>query len=140
MVIQYEGNIGLQMQEVLTSLSQDSVATFVIAFLKRHQIPYKQNSSRDIYYLDHPDMSVIRCSLNEVANLEEMSLLYQLEWDTEALSYSGNPITEKDEFGVFLQLKMLQKYPDLNFIFSRNERENFRDLQDLFIGEAVILV
>jgi hypothetical protein len=139
MVIQYEGNFGLQMEEMLISLSQDSVATFVIAFLQRHQIPYKLDS-QDIFYLDHPDEPVISCFLDEVDNLEEMSLLYQLEWDNNPLSYIEDPITEDDEFGVFLQLKMLQKYPNLNFVFSRNERPGNRDLEDLFIGEAVTLV
>ncbi|HAF84847.1 MAG TPA: hypothetical protein DCG32_00435 [Sphaerochaeta sp.] len=138
MVIQYEGNIGFQMQEMLTSLSQDSVSEFVIAFLKRYQIPYRQNS-HDIFYYDHPNSLVISCSLDEVTNLEEMSLLYQLEWDNNPLSYIGDTITEDDEFGVFLQLKMLQKYPNLNFVFSRNEKGP-RDLKALFIGEAVTLV
>jgi hypothetical protein len=77
--------------------------------------------------------------LDEVTNLEEMSLLYQLEWDNNPLSYIGDTITEDDEFGVFLQLKMLQKYPNLNFVFSRNEKGP-RDLKALFIGEAVTLV
>jgi len=139
MVIQYEGNFGLQMEEMLISLSQDSVATFVIAFLKRHQIPYYLDS-QDIFYYDHPDEPMISCFLDKVDNLEEMSLLYQLEWDNNPLSYIGDPITEDDEFGVFLQLKMLQKYPNLNFVFSRNERPGNRDLEDLFIGEAVTLV
>ncbi|MBI9095226.1 MAG: hypothetical protein JEY71_10120 [Sphaerochaeta sp.] len=138
MVIQYEGNIGFQMQEMLTSLSQDSVSEFVIAFLKRHQIPYRQNS-HGIFYSGHPKSLVISCSLDEVANLEEMSLLYQLEWENNPLSYIEDTITEDDEFGVFLQLKMLQKYPNLNFVFSRNEKDS-RDLEDLFIGEAVTLV
>ena len=139
MVIQYEGNFGLQMEEMLISLSQDSVATFVIAFLKRHQIPYYLDS-QDIFYYDHPDEPMISCFLDKVDNLEEMSLLYQLEWDNNPLSYIGDTITEVDEFGVFLQLKMLQKYPNLNFVFSRNERPGNRDLEDLFIGEAVTLV
>ena len=139
MVIQYEGNFGIQMEEMLISLSQDSVATFVIAFLKRHQISYHLNS-QDIFCYDHPDEPVICCYLDEVDNLEEMNLLYQLEWDNEAISYSGNPITDDDEFGVFLQLKMLQKYPTLNFVFSRNERPDPRGLEDLFIGEELTLV
>ena len=48
MVIQYEGSYSFQMQEMLTSLSQDSIATFVIAFLIRHQIRYKLNE-HEIY-------------------------------------------------------------------------------------------
>ena len=139
MVIQYEGNFGVQMEEMLTSLSQDSVATFVIAFLKRHQIPYYLDS-QDIFYLDHQDEPIISCYLDEVDNLEEMSLLYQLEWDNNPLSYTNDPITEEDEFGVFLQLKMLQKYPNLNYVFSRNERPDPRGLEDLFIGEELTLV
>ena len=139
MVIQYEGNFGLQMEEMLTSLSQDSVATFVIAFLKRHQIPYKMDS-QNIYYYDHPDEPMITCFLDEVDNLEEMSLLYQLEWDNNPLSYIADTIIEEDEFGVFLQLKMLQKYPNLNFVFSRNEKPNPRGLEELFIGEELPLV
>ena len=139
MVVQYEGNFGLQMEEMLTSLSQDSVATFVIAFLQRHQIPFYLNS-QDIYYYDHPDEPMISCFLDKVDNLEEMNLLYQLEWDNNPLSYIGDPITEEDEFGVFLQLKMLQKYPNLNFVFSRNERPDPKSLEDLFIGEELNLV
>lgn len=138
MVIQYEGNIGFQMQEMLTSLSQDSVSAFVIAFLQRHRIPFKQNSHA-IFNYGHPDAPVVRCFLDEVDNLEEMSLLYQLEWDHNPLAYIADTITEEGEFGVFLQLKVLQKYPNLNFVFSRNEKD-LRDLEDLFIGEAVTLV
>lgn len=137
MVIQYEGNIGFQMQEMLTSLSQDSVSEFVIAFLQRHRIPFKQNSHA-IFNYSHPDEPVIRCFLDEVANLEEMNLLYQLEWDHNPLEYIEDTITE-EEFGVFLQLKVLQKYPTLNFVFSRNDKDP-RDLEALFIGEAVTLV
>ena len=137
MVIQYEGNIGFQMQEMLTSLSQDSVSAFVIAFLQRHRIPYEQDS-HTIFSFDHPDEPVIRCSLDEVDNLEEMNLLYQLEWDHNPLEYIADTITE-EAFGVFLQLKVLQKYPTLNFVFSRNDNDP-RDLQDLFIGEAVTLI
>ena len=139
MVIQYEGSYSFQMQEMLTSLSQDSIATFVIAFLKRHQIPYKQKS-QDIFYFGHADSPVISCFLDDVDNLEEMNLLYQLEWDNNPLSYIEDPITEDDEFGVFLQLKMLQKYPNLNFMFSRNKRPDPSDLKDLFIGEELTLV
>ena len=138
MVIQYEGSYSFQMQEMLTSLSQDSVAEFVIAFLKRHQIPYKL-SPKKIYYLDQPDEPVIRCSLDDVDNLEEMDLLYQLEWENNPLSYLGNTSNEEEKLGVFLQLKILQKYPNLNFVFSRNEKDP-RDLQEMFIREAVILV
>ncbi len=137
MVIQYEGNIGFQMQEMITSLSQDSVSTFVVAFLKRYQIPFYQDSN-GIFYYDHPNTPVIRCFLDEVADLEEMNLLYQVEWENNPLAYLADTIIE-DEFGVFLQLRMLQKYPDLNFVFSRNEKDP-RDLQDLFIGKAVTLV
>ena len=72
-------------------------------------------------------------------NLEEMSLLYQLEWDHNPLAYIADTITEEGEFGVFLQLKVLQKYPNLNFVFSRNEKD-LRDLEALFIGETVTLV
>jgi hypothetical protein len=139
MVIQYEGNIGFQMQEMLTSLSQDSVSTFVIAFLQRHQIPFNQNSS-GIFYYDHPDTPMISCFLDEVDNLEEMSLLYQLEWENNPLAYLGDTITEDDEFGVFLLLKMLQMYQEINFVFSRNERRDQRDLEDMFIGKAVTLI
>lgn len=138
MVIQYEGSYSFQMQEMLTSLSQDSVAEFVVAFLQRHQIPYKL-SPKKIYYLDHPDEPVIRCSLDDVDNLEEMDLLYQLEWENNPLSYMGNTSNEEDKLGVFLQLKILQKYPNLNFVFSRNVKDP-RDLQEMFIREAVILV
>ena len=139
MVVQYEGNFALQMEEMLISLSQDSVATYVIAFLKRHQIPYNMNS-QNIYYYDHPDEPMISCFLDEVDNLEEMNLLYQLEWDNNPLSYTNDPITEDDGVGVFLLLKMLQKYPTLNFIFSRNERPDPRGVEDLFIGEEQTLV
>ena len=139
MVIQYEGRFNFQMQEMLTSLSQDSVAEFVIAFLKRHQIRFKQNSSQGIFYLDHPNEPVISCSLDEVSNLEDMSLLYELEWENNPLSYVENTISERNGLGVFLQLKMVQKYPNLNFIFKRNEND-VRDLQEMFIREAVILV
>lgn len=138
MVIQYEGNFGVQMEEMLTSLSQDSIATFVIAFLKRHQIRYKLNA-HEIYYFGHPDQPLISCSLDKVDNLEEMNLLYQLEWDNNPLSFIEDPITEDDEFGVFLQLKMLQKYPNLNFVFRKNER-GVRDLEEMFIKDAVLLV
>lgn len=137
MVIQYEGTIGFQMQEMITSLSQDSVSAFVVTFLQRHQIPFKQNAN-GIFYYDHPDEPLITCFLDEVDNLEDMSLLYQLEWENNPLAFINDAITEEGEFGVFLLLKMLQKYPDLNFIFSRNEMDP-RDLQDLFIGEAVTL-
>lgn len=139
MVIHYEGSYSFQMQEMLTSLSQDSVATFVVAFLRRHQIPFKQNASHDIFYLGHRDAPVLRCSLDEASNLEDMNLLYQLEWENNPLSYITRAINEEDEFGVFLQLKMLQKYPNLNFIFTRNKK-NPKDLETLFLGEAVILV
>jgi len=77
--------------------------------------------------------------LDEVSNLEDMNLLYQLEWEHNPLTFIGNTKTEEDELGVFLQLKMLQKYPNLNFIFSRNKRY-LRSLEDLFIGEAMILI
>ena len=138
MVIQYENTIGFQMQEMLTSLSQDSVSDFVVSFLQKHQIPFKQNAN-GIFYYDHPDAPLITCFLDEVDTLEDMSLLYQLEWENNPLAYSNDTITEEGEFGVFLLLKMLQKYPDLNFIFSRNEMDP-RDLQDRFIREAVTLV
>ncbi len=139
MVVQYRGSYSFQMQEMLTSLSQDSVGEFVIAFLQRHQISFKQNSSLGIFSLKHPDQPLIRCSLDEVSNLEDMNLLYQLEWEHNPLTFIGNTKTEEDELGVFLQLKMLQKYPNLNFIFSRNKRY-LRSLEDLFIGEAMILI
>lgn len=138
MVIQYEGNFGVQMEEMITSLSQDSIATFVIAFLKRHQIPYKQKS-QDIFYFGHADSPVISCFLDDVDNLEEMNLLYQLEWANNPLSYIGHTATEENELGVFLLLKMLQKYPGLNFVFRRNERA-IRDLEEMFIKDAVLLV
>ncbi|MDY0287299.1 MAG: hypothetical protein RBR15_00575 [Sphaerochaeta sp.] len=139
MVIQYEGSYSFQMQQMLTSLSQDSVSEFVIAFLQRHQIRFRQNPSHDIFYLGHRDEPVIRCSLDEVDNLEDMNLLYQLEWEHNPLSCISSSIKEDDQFSVFLQLKMLQKYPNLNFVFSRN-RKDPRELQDLFIGEAVLLI
>ncbi len=138
MVIQYEGSYSFQMQEMLTSLSQDSVAEFVIAFLKRHQIPYKLDLHR-IYYLAHPDEPVVKCSLDKVDNLEEMNLLYQLEWENNPLAYIEDKTAEEDELGVFLLLKMLQKYPNLNFVFTKNEKD-LRDLQDRFINEAVLLI
>ncbi|HKM07973.1 MAG TPA: hypothetical protein VJ869_13410 [Sphaerochaeta sp.] len=138
MVIQYEGSYSFQMQEMLTSLSQDSVAEFVIAFLKRHQIRYKLNA-HEIYYFGHPDQPLISCSLDKVDNLEEMNLLYQLEWANNPLSYIGHTATEENELGVFLLLKMLQKYPGLNFVFRRNERA-IRDLEEMFIKDAVLLV
>ena len=89
--------------------------------------------------MDHPNEPVISCSLDEVSNLEDMSLLYELEWENNPLSYVENTISERNGLGVFLQLKMLQKYPNLNFIFKRNEND-VRDLQEMFIREAVILV
>ncbi len=137
MVIQYEGTIGFQMQEMLTSLSQDSVSAFVVTFLQRHQIPFKQNAN-GIFNHEHPDAPMITCFLDDVANLEDMNLLYQLEWENNPLEYANGTIAEEGKFGVFLLLKMLQKYPDLNFIFSRNEMDP-RDLQDRFIREAVTL-
>lgn len=139
MVIQYRGSYSFQMQEMLTSLSQDSVSEFVIAFLQRHQIPFKQNSSLGIFSLNNPDQALVRCSLDEVSNLEDMNLLYQLEWEHNPLAFIGDTKTEEDELGVLLQLKMLQKYPNLNFVFSRNRR-CLRSLEDMFIDEAVLLV
>ncbi len=139
MVIQYEGSYSFQMQQMLTSLSQDSVAAFVIAFLQRHQIRFKQNSYHDIFYLDHPNESLVICSLDEASDLEDMNLLYQLEWENNPLSYSKHTVSEDEEFGVFLQLKMLQKYPNLNFIFRRSDKDS-KSLQSRFLREAVILV
>lgn len=134
MVIRYEGNIGLQLQQMLTSLSQDNVATFVIAFLKRHQIPFKRNAAGDIYYLNHPNTPVLRCSLDEVGAIEEIVLLYQLEWEGDAL------LSSKEGFTVVLQLKMLQKYPHLNFEFKRNPKELTKGMHQQFLDGQLYLV
>lgn len=139
MVIQNRDNIGFQMQEMVTTLTQDSIAAFVISYLKKHQIPYAQNMSDDIFYFDHLDAPLVCCCMDGLANLDGMSLLYHLEWEHTPLLTSRETIIKEDELGVILQLKMLQKYPNLNFIFSRKGRNQDVGFGDLVKDEVCIL-
>ncbi|MDY0287301.1 MAG: hypothetical protein RBR15_00585 [Sphaerochaeta sp.] len=108
--------IGIERQ-VITNLAQDGVTSFVIAFLEKHGIAYEQIEDYGIFSLDHLDEPVVKCSLAEVANLDDMNLLYHLEWDHFPLSFGSNGAMDTDNgFGVVMQLKLLQKYPNLNFV------------------------
>lgn len=136
MVIQYEHSIGYQMQKMVATLTQDSVASFVIAFLEKHGIPYEQIEGFGIFYVDHLDEPVLKCSLDGVSNPEDMSLLYHLEWDHTPLLASRSTAVGKDKaLDVILHLKLLQKCPNLNFVFNRRERQEELGLYHLFEDE-----
>lgn len=140
MVIHYQENIGFQMQEMVTSLTKDSIASFVISFLKKHQIPYAQNTFEDIFCFEHVDEPVVYCSMDGLANLDNLSLLYNLEWEHNPPLLSDKlKIDGGEEFGLILQLKMLQKYPNLNFIFNRKGRTQGIEFGELFEAEDCIL-
>lgn len=123
MVVQHKKNKGLQLRDVLTCVTQDSITQFVKTYLQEHAIPFHQDSYKNIYCLSYRDAPLLNCHMDSVMKLEDMVRLQQASWDDSPIFKTGGIIGGDDRCGVYLQLKLLASYPGLNFIFSRNEEK-----------------